>query len=58
MQLEKIYCELHSEYQTLSEKKKIPLSGDMYQFLDSFLAVIAEGGGAPLFSSGYRLYLL
>ena len=58
MQLEKIYCELPSEYQTLSEKKKIPLSGDMYQFLDSFLAVIAEGGGAPLFSSGYRLYLL
>ena len=57
MQLEKIYCELPSEYQTLSEKKN-PLSGDMYQFLDSFLAVIAEGGGAPLFSSGYRLYLL
>lgn len=57
MQLEKIHCELHSEYQTPSEKK-IPLSGDMYQFLDSFLAAIAEGGGVPLSSSGYRLYVL
>lgn len=57
MQLEKIHCELHSEYQTLSGKK-IPLSGDMYQFLESFLAAITEVGGAPLASSGYRLYLL
>lgn len=39
-------------------KKKIPLSGDMYQFLESFLAAITEFGGAPLASSGYRLYLL
>ena len=49
MQLEKICCELPSECQTLSEKKNPLVWGHVS---------IAEGGGAPLFSSGYRLYLL